>query len=177
MNRYKTAKTSMAYIINRNKIDGIVLKDTKKKKGIIYGRRALNKQVPGFVRAETRDYDIYINQPKKQAHYMQKKLDKEVAGGYDLFYAKPAIHPGTHKVMHKGGDLRKGTDDDFEVIDYTNKPRKITTIKRNGIYYESIGSIKRGKKKILQDPKSAYRHEKDKADLARIRSRWLFAKK
>jgi len=160
------------FITNEFKIPNIILGSARKNNQIIYGRRAMNAQLPGFLRATTYDFDIYANKPRRTAHRMQKRLDEEIGGGSDIFYSKPAQHKGTHRVMHIGFDARKGTQDDFAIADYTAKKqaydRKIKIIKRGGIMYEGVSTIARRKKQILRDPKSEYRHEKDQGDLRRI---------
>lgn len=153
---------------NQWKVKGLVLNTARKKKQVVYGRQAMNVQLPGFLKAHTQDYDIYSKKPKQAAHMMQLKLDKNVAMGRDVYFSRPAQHPGTYKVMHKGDDRKKNTEDDREVADYTKMPKKQPYRVINGIRYETLGSISRGKKRILKDPESAYRHEKDRGDLQRI---------
>jgi len=165
-------KSAYLFAINEEKIPSIIEGHVKKTDSIIYGRRAMNKQLPGFVRATTYDYDIYNKTPKKTARQMQGRLDKEF--GADMFYDKPAQHPGTHKVMFVGKDMKKKTEDDQEIADYTQMPSKVQTKRIGGIRYESIRSVVRGKKAILRDKESAYRHEKDREDLRRIKVRRLF---
>ena len=154
--------------LNQWKVKGIVLGTAKKQKHIVYGRQAMNVQLPGFLKAYTKDYDIYSKNPKKSANVMQARLDREVACGEDVFFMKAAQHKGTYRVMNKGPDRRKNTEDDYEVVDYTKSSQRVPYRVIDGVRYESLGSIERGKKKILKDPESSYRHEKDRGDLQRI---------
>ena len=153
---------------NQWKVKGIVLDTAKKQKHIIYGRQAMNVQLPGFLKANTQDYDIYSKKPRQAANKMQAKLDKEVAMGEDVFFMKPAQHKGTYRVMNKGPDRRKNTKDDYEVVDYTKSSQRVPYHVIDGIRYESLGSIEKGKRRILKDPESEYRHDKDRGDLQRI---------
>ena len=129
----------------------------------------MNRQTPGLVNAETYDYDIYRKQPRQTADKMQRTFDNNFCGGKDCFYSKQAMHPGTYRVMHRGPDMKQGTKDDISIVDYTTPKKGIKTKRINGIFYERLSSIIQGKKKILKDPESAYRHNKDRGDLERIR--------
>ena len=159
-----------------DKINKIILKDVKKNKFIIYGRQAMNKQLPGFMRAYTEDYDIITpkNKYKSAANNMKDKLNCNVAGGRKWFYTKPALHPGTQKLMYIGNDLKKGTQDDINIADYSAPSFKLKTVNIDGIKYQTLSSIKSGKKKILKDPESKFRHEKDRTDLKRISASKIF---
>ena len=158
------------FAINEWKIPDIITGEAKKKKQVVYGARAMNAQMPaGFLGRHTEDWDVYTHRPRQTANRMQARLDKQIAGGRDEFYAKPALHKGTYKVMHRGADMRRNTPDDIGIVDYTKMPRTVPTVRVAGVRYESLGSISKGKRKILKDPESAYRHEKDKEDLRRIR--------
>src|SRR4030067_550765 len=157
------------YVKNRGDIPGIIESEARDKKQIIYGRQAMNKQRPGYLHPPTEDYDVYTRRPKQTADKMQNRLDKKITH-YDMFYSRPAQHPGTYRVLNVGVDMKRNTEDDIEVADYTTKPNKISTVKINGIQYESMQSIVKNKQKILQDKASAYRHEKDKYDLQRIKA-------
>ena len=125
----------------------------------------MDSQLTPILREPRIDYDIYARQPRKSANEIQRQLDRDVANGHDDFYAKPALHKGTWKVMHEGKDGEKNTRDDVGIVDYTQMPNKLSTVSINGISYEEINSIVNRKHQILADPKSKYRHEKDKKAL------------
>jgi len=154
-----------------SKVDRIILKEAKKKKQVIYGARAMNRQLPPFLGRLTHDWDIYARRPRRTAHRMQKRLDREVAGGEDDFYAKSAKHKGTHKVMHEGFDRKQRTRDDIGIVDYTEMPRNIRPKRLSGLLWERLSSIKKAKRVILRDPKSRYRHRKEREDLRAIRAK------
>lgn len=156
--------------MNKMKVRRVIIDHARKTKSVIYCAQAMNAQLPGFSGRMTYDYDIYTKRPRHVANNIQNRLDMEVAGGEDDFYSKQALHKETHKVMHKGADGIQGTDDDFGIVDYSKIPRKITTIKKDGLIFESLGSIKKGKKMILKDKKSKFRHSKDRDDLKAIAS-------
>lgn len=156
------------YLLGKHQIPSIVVGEAKRRKHIIYGTQAMNAQLPLAFRRRTQDWDIYARNPHATAHRMQARLDREIARGRDDFFSKPALHPGTHKVMHEGPDTRKGTRDDIGIIDYTKLPKTLETVALNGVKGESLTSIVRGKKKILRDPQSKYRWAKDRGDLGRI---------
>lgn len=137
-------------------------------KNIVYGARAMNAQLhPSYIR-RTDDYDVYSKTPRIHAIHMKEKLN--AMAGADVFYTKPAMHKGTHKVMDVGFDNRRGTKDDFGVVDYTKPTRKIKSIEIMGIRLAHISERKKDIRTSLRDPKFAYRHKKDRMDLTRIRA-------
>lgn len=162
-------RSMFRFTLNKQKIPKIILGEAKKRKHIIYGARAMNIQLHGVLRRHTRDWDIYAKKPRATAQRIQKKLDKEVAMGKDDFYAKRAKYEKTYKVMHEGADEKQKTKDDFGIVDYTKMERGIKTVSIRGVLFERLTSIKKQKKKILKDPKSKYRHAKDRRDLRSIR--------
>ena len=156
------------FLASHNIIQDIVLTEVRKKKQIIHGARAMNKQLPLGFQRPTQDYDIFTKKPKQTAHRIQSILDREVAGGQDEFYSKPALHPGTHRVAHVGQDMKKDTEDDVVVADYTEMPTAMPTLNINGLRYETLAHIKEHRKQTLKDPEAEFRHEKDREDLKRI---------
>ena len=158
-----------AVIANANKETRrkIILERTRKNKDTIYGAQSIKAQI-GIYARPTNDYDIFTKNPKKSAMEAEKQLDKGI--GFNYFYTKPAMHPGTWKVRSRGVDMRKGTDDDMDIIDYSkhSKP-KPKTIKINGVNFRNLKGEADAKLKALRDPEYKFRHEKDADDLGRIR--------
>ena len=152
------------FILKRDKINNIIRNQAKKDKKIIYGSKAMNKQIHPFTRRYSPDYDIYTKTPKRDAKAMERRLDKTLGGDY--FYTKPAIHGGTWKV-NSYGFLKDNPKDDIGVVDYSfgSAPSK----RINGVRYEKLSNIVKTKKKILKDKESKYRHGKDRDDLRRIK--------
>ena len=149
-----------------------LLAKARERKDIIYGGQSIKAQIGIFARP-TSDFDIFTKQPKKAAMNTEKDFDRIV--GFDYFYTKPAKHPGTWKVKGRGVDLRKGTRDDEETVDYSKYPRpKPKVIMINGVMYRRLSGEIAGKKRAIKDPNYAFRHDKDIADLNRIR---LYKKK
>ena len=143
-----------------------LLAQTKKDKNVIYGARSINVQISGPLRRGTQDYDIYAKNPVKAAKKTSKNYNKIV--GSKQFYTQPALHPGTHKVMNVGADMRKGTKDDYGVVDYSGFPipnPPIRTIR--GLRYRTLQREIMAKRKSLADPAMKFRHNKDMKDLKR----------
>ena len=166
MKRLSGIENSGLMLIHKATIRKKILHSAKKNQETIYGARAMNVQLPSMFRRQTEDYDILTKNPKRRANEMQNKLDKLFGGDY--FYSKPAINPGTHKVMNRGVNL-KCPKDDVGIVDYT-RYEKIPTTKKGGLSYERISHIIETKKRILKDRESKYRWEKDRKDLRRIRA-------
>ena len=149
-----------------------ILSETKRKKDIIFGGRSIQKRIGIFSRP-TEDYDIFTNKPKRSAKVMQRKLDN--IAGFNYYYAKKGQHKGTHKVMGRGADQRKGTRDDEGVIDYSRTPRpRPRSTKIGGVKYRIITEEVRAKKKAIKDPAFKFRKKKDQEDLHRIRNERTF---
>jgi len=148
-------------------ITNTILKQAKKDKNIIYGGQAIKKQL-GILGRYTEDFDVFSKKPKKAARKTEKQIYR--LWGRDHFYAKPGLHPGTHKDMSKGIDARKGTKDDVGVADYTKTPRphpKFIVI--NGVRYRKLSQEKKAKYKSLKDKQFKFRHGKDRGDVERIK--------
>ena len=141
--------------------------NVKKEKSVVYGARSIQAQIGLFSR-NTMDWDIFSAKPKKSAKMAEKSLDKVWEG--DHFYTKPAMHPGTFKVMSKGNDGKKGTGDDWGLIDFTIMPKpRPKTVRIGGINYRKITQEKKAKYKALKDRTQKFRWDKDNEDLNRIK--------
>lgn len=159
-NNFKRVKTSL-------NIGTFIENQARKNNEIIYGARSLKKQIGLFSLARpTSDYDVYSSKPKRSAVKIEKTLDQSSGG--NNYYVKPALHPGTYKVIDVGFDQKKNTRDDFGVVDYTKPDRRIKFKKINGIKYAAISEIVKDRKKSLADKESAFRHPKDRRDLSLI---------
>jgi len=151
-------------------IDKIILNMARKKKQVIYGARSIEAQNPLFAR-DTSDYDILSKHPKSDANELKRKLNRLMQINY--FYSKPAKHKGTFKVKGIGMDMKKDTEDDESIADYTGQltgmSNNVPTYKKNGVRYRLLKIELERKKAILKDPEFAFRREKDKDDINRIK--------
>ena len=138
----------------------------KLNKNVVYGARSINAQA-GILTRNTNDWDAYSNNPKVTANKLQKKLDKLVGGDY--YFHKEAMHKGTWKVKGKGDDLLPNTPDDVEVADFSKPDKKVNFVTIGGLRYRKLRDEIKAKKKAVADPNFKFRHEKDKADLERIK--------
>ncbi len=144
----------------------IIRQQTKRNKSVIYGARSIGKQI-GFLARHTFDWDIYSMKPSKSARQLERKLDR--IAKKDIYYVKPALHPGTYKVMHKGIDRLRETKDDYGIVDYTRMKKGIRTRTIGGLKYTHLKENIKDKRKLLKDPAFKFRHAKDRDDLDRIR--------
>lgn len=162
------------FLINKPKIKKIVMDKAKERKQMVFGAHAMNEQLPLFFRRPTQDIDIISKQPKQRADEMQQLLDNKIAGGRDEFFVKPAEHEGTFKVRHQGRDGVQGTKDDTTIVDFTDLKQKPPSKEVNGVRMQTLSSMVDRKKEILKDPESAYRHDKDRGDIQRIKASKIF---
>lgn len=156
----QTLEQKDKFLRNQKAVEKAVRQAVKKEGGIIYGARSVNRQVKPHLRTHTEDFDIFVKKnPKQFARKIEKKLDKRFGGNY--YEVKSAIHPGTEKVMDRISG--KGT------ADVSKHPKgKIKVVRRKGVKYAHTDFQKRQIKKSLADPKSKFRHEKDKFSRLRI---------
>lgn len=140
-----------------------VLCQAKEHNEVVYGARAMNKQMLyGYLTRPTRDWDLYTFSPKKSASMLRSSLG-------DKYYVKKANYPKTYKVRNVGSDGTRGTNDDFTVADYTKRPKKLRTKTICDVKYVTLSEVEKDRKRSLNDPNSKFRHERDREDLGRIR--------
>ena len=94
-----------------------ILKEIKKSKGIIYGQQSIRKRTGLFSRP-TRDYDVLSKNPQKLIKNIEKKLDRK-SGNKNIYFSRPAMHPGTFTLVHYGRDGIQNTKDDIGLCDAT----------------------------------------------------------
>lgn len=161
-----TDRASIDFMNKRNR-ERTILEQAKKEKNIIYGGQSILKQIGTIFARPTRDWDIFSKKPRKSARKTEKTFDK--LHGYDAFYVKKAMYPGTHKVMSKGMDGRRGTKDDYGIVDYTKCPKPTPKfIILNGARYRILKEEVKTRRKILKDKAYKFRHGKDREDISRI---------
>jgi len=148
--------------------DHLISNQVRKNNHIVYGARAMNKQLLQPFRRKTNDWDIFSNTPRKSSMQLKTVLNRNA--GTRHYYNKPALFKGTYKVKSVGDDGVKGTEDDKEVADYSKIPRGAKTITSDGIKYIKMNNIVKDRYKSLRDKESKFRHAKDRADLDRIRT-------
>jgi len=143
----------------RNKYDirAAVLDMAQKKKQIIHGAQATNKQLPVNLRKKTVDYDVYTKKPEQSAKELAKKLSKQFKKKFEV---SPGVHKGTFKVKDDKGET---------IADYTRVYRKPKTVNKFGIEYASTGYAKRKLKKLVKNEATEFRRDKDLDTLERIR--------
>lgn len=155
-----------SYYLNEGNIERSIKKNIMKEKGIIYGAQSIKKQIPLFAR-RTEDYDVFVKNPRRVANKVEKEVESFSPG--DNFFVKKGVNPGTWKLKHKGADMKKETQDDISVADFTLMPRPAPKFKVfQGIRYRVISQEIAAKKKILRDKQFAFRHKKDREDLNRL---------
>jgi len=154
-----TPSQKLKYYKNKEIAKQLIVQDAMEDGHIIYGAQASNKQLPSHLRKHTEDFDIFTKQSKKQAEQMEKKLDKAYGGDY--FRIQQALHKGTYKV--------KSNVTNRTIADYSSQGKKPNFKKILGVKYADLKSIKRKIGKTLRDEASAFRHDKDRETLQRIK--------
>ena len=141
---------------NDLKVRQIILDTAQKKGQIVYGARALNRQLPTYLRKETKDYDILTKRPKKSAVELSKQLKRHTREEVTVVKAK---HKGTYKVKIGGKTI----------VDYTQLRRLPKTKASWGNQLYDIKSIKRNLQRSLKQKKNEFRRLKDLDSFDRIK--------
>ena len=141
--------------------DDLVIRQTildlaQKKGQILHGTRALNEQIPTYLKRKTEDYDVFTKNPKKSARELVDTLKRRLGNDFEIVQGK---HKGTFKV--KRGDET--------IVDYSQRKGPIKTKTILGIKYKDIGTIKRGTQRLVKKPETEFRREKDISTLQRIK--------
>ncbi len=148
------------FLRKKKQVGTIIRRVVKKEKAIIFGGRANNKQLKKHLQVQTEDYDIFVKgNPKKIAKKIEKKLDKKFGGNF--YRIEKARHEGTYKIQNRVSG--KGT------ADISKQKEKIGFIKRKGVRYANLEFQKKKIRESLSDPKSKFRHDKDKFTRLRIK--------
>jgi hypothetical protein len=142
--------------------DQKILSELKRHHGVLYGAQSLNRNVSGFIKRPTQDYDIMINNPQAHARHLERSLDRRMGG--DFYKVKPAMHKGTFKVCTKTGKERC-------IADFSSPAdfKDLATTEREGIKMSSLKFEKSRRKKILKDKEYKFRWNKAKRDLEMIK--------
>jgi len=157
-------------MIEFDKINKVVLEQTKKKGEVIYGAQSIKKQI-GIVGRPTQDWDILSKEAKKSARETEKQLEALKKG--NQFYVKPAMHKGTYKIKHVGEDKKPQTKDDQDIADYTQTDKYPPVKKINGVKFRTLTQEAKAKRMAIKDKAYAFRKEKDQEDLNRIKLKKL----
>jgi len=137
-------------------INEVVLATAQKKGQIIYGARAYNTQSPTYLKKKTIDYDILTQKPKKSATEVARHLSRRTGKEFKVVKGS---HKGTYRVKMNGETI----------IDYTQIKKKPKTKKVWGTEVRSLKSIKRNAQRLIKNPKTEFRREKDLDTLRRIK--------
>ena len=141
-----------------------ILKFTKKKKHIIHGAQALNKQLPPELRRPTYDYDLWAKKPRLAMDKLEDLLDK--AYGFDAFYEEAIpLADNPNQMVYRVVSRIDGR----EVADFMKTPNEKNLYKViGGIRWETLEHAKKAYKRILANPNLRHRWMKARDDLRRI---------
>ena len=156
-----TRQQKITFYRKRKNIDSVVLREIKKRKLVLFGARSLNRQLPKFLRKETKDYDVIVTDrdPKVVARQLEKKLDKKFKG--NLFVVEKGKAEGVFKVKRVLG--KEG------VIDVVKSEKKVPFVKRKGVRVSTLAFEQAKIRESLANPKAKFRHDKDRERRGRIR--------
>jgi hypothetical protein len=129
-------------------------------KAIVHGGRATNAQLPKCLNKPTEDWDIFVSaDAKAAAAKIEQALDERY--GSNFFEVKPALHPGTYRIMNKVTQRA--------VADITIPERHIPFKKlMNGVNYATLDYHVEQIKLTFTLPEKKFRWPKDSETLQRI---------
>ncbi len=145
--------------LDKQKVRGTVLNLVAKHKQVIYGAQSVNYFLPTPLKKKTKDIDILTKKPKFHATETVRALNKKFNN--KRFQVKEAKHRGTFKV--------KDTITGETIADYTGTTKKPSSYNLFGVRFAKEGYQIKKIKKVLRDPTSKHRWEKDRDTLERIR--------
>ena len=150
------------YKANREQfLDQHVPPYVKERGDIIYGARALNKQLPKDLQRPTDDYDIWSKQAKEHCDKLEDHLDECV--GCDLF-SEEQLDVGKGKKVYRIRTNPTGKQE----VDYSHPPKDYRYKTIGGIKYQDIEHQEKRLREMAKDPRLAFRAEKTARDLAII---------
>lgn len=147
---------------SRGAVRRAILNQIKKEKGIVFGARAVNRQVPKHLESPTEDFDVFIpkgKSPKKTAKRIERRLDKKFGGNF--FKVEEGKFEGLYKVKSRVSG--KG------LIDLNKQKQKVGVVKRKGVKFADLQFQKKKIKESLANPEAKFRRDKDKFSRLRIK--------
>ena len=144
-------------------IEETILKQAKKKKHIVHGCRAVNKQLPPEYHRRTRDWDFFSKTPKASSLALEKKIEEAI--GYDKYNQDVLEALGTRENVYR--IVSKDTGE--EIADFMKTPNdKNLYVTISGIRWETLEHAKMAYRRILSNPIYQQRWGKARQDLHRI---------
>lgn len=134
----------------------------KKKTPIVHGGRAQNNQLPRFLeRKPTKDWDVFVKNPRQKAIELEKLLDKKYRG--DFFRVKRGLTKEL-KVNKVVSNI-----DNESVADFSIPDRQIPTITKRGLRMVTLKDQFERAKQNVKKPELAFRREKDLSLIRRVK--------
>ena len=133
--------------LTKEQIDRIVFDRIKNSHRVVYGSRALVKQIPKSNR-KTEDIDVYSNRPLEDMDEIEDSFD-EAAGGDEYFERTLEFRNARegHKKTYQVVDRKTGKS----VVDFSQKPRDVAYVKIDDAKYEELKYMREKLKSILHD--------------------------
>ena len=145
-------------------LEPVILGQTKRRRNVVHGGKAIMKQLPPEFGRPTRDYDLWSRKPKEHAFELQALLDKKTGG--DNFYDASIPLSGSNETVYRVVSRLDGK----EVADFMKMPGKTKGLYKviGGVRYETLEHAKEVYRSILNNPELRHRHSKSARDLDRI---------
>ena len=136
----------------------------KKKVGVVHGGKAQNAQMPrGLSRPTTKDWDVFVKNPKLRAMQLEKMLDKRFRGiSKDSFRVKKG--KTTKLKVHK---VVSNTDNE-SVADFAIPDRIVPTKALRGVKFATLSDQKKRDLDNLTKKSTQFRRGKDLDFLRRL---------
>lgn len=133
----------------------------KKKTPIVHGGRAQNVQLPKHLERQTKDWDVFVKQPKARAKELEKILDKKYGGDFWRVKKGATKRLKVHKVVSNV------TGESF--VDFSIADRKVPTISKRSLKFATLQDQVMRAKQNLKKPEAKFRRQKDLDFLRRVK--------
>lgn len=146
--------------------DKFVLNTVKKRKYIVHGGQALNRQLPPNLYRPTKDWDLWTKNPQQAMDKLEDELDKEAGGDYFYEGTLPLSGSWSGETVYRVISRITG-EAVAEFMKTPNHKNLYDVI--GGIRWETLEHAKMVYEKILRDPLTKPdRKAKSRRDLNRI---------
>ncbi len=151
---------ALRFFKNKKFIENTIVNSVRMRNQIIFGARAINRQVPGVIRKPTEDFDIISKNPRQAAERLERLLDRKFK--MDAFLTRRGVSKQVevYKVISRPTERT--------VADFVKPKRFVPSKNIQGVKFATLQFHKEQIKRTLADPTQQFRHKKDRDALLRI---------
>lgn len=157
----QSVANALKFYKNQSVANAIIKSEIRRRQWTVHGARSTNAALPDFLDKPTRDWDVFVKNPKKAAAILEKSLDKRFGGDFYGVKKGESVKVPVRKVFSKITQE--------SVVDFAKSSRAVPTTNVEGIKMATLGYTKEHIKRTLKDPGAMFRAQKDRETLQRIK--------